>query len=127
MKPSRRELLRLGVVAAAATGQLTVAEHAFAATRSTRLARTSFTPYVGSTFSVVAQGRTYKAVLSSVDDLPHHAAGDRYRFRLLFTVQGGAGPSQGTHTFRSGSLGPLQLFVVPVGGGYTSYEAIVVS
>lgn len=126
MQPSRRELIRLGVVAVAATGQLVVADRAFAATKSTRLARTTFTPNIGAAFGLTAAARTYKAVLHSVGDVAGYPAGDRYRFRLLFTVQE-QGPDQGTYTFRSGSLGPLALFVVPVGGGRTYYEAIVVS
>jgi hypothetical protein len=125
-QPSRRQVLRLGLVAAAAaSGPLAVAEHAVAAGKPSRLSRTTFTPLVGSTVSMVTPDATYRTVLTSVDDLPHHAAGDPYAFRLLFTASG-TGPEQGTYTFRNRSLSQ-SLFVVPVGAGRHYYEAVVVS
>lgn len=125
MQPSRRQVLRLGVVAAAASGPLALAERALAVV-AVRLTRRTFRPLVGSAFRFSAAGRSYTAVLASVGNLPNSRPGDENRFRLMFTVRGG-GPAQGTYRFTHPKLAPFPLFVVPVGRGGTTYEAVVVS
>ena len=126
MQPSRRQVLRLGVVAAATAGPFALAERAIAAVTPARLVRKTFTPRVGSTFRFADRGSWYTATLVSVGDLSHSRAGDQNRFQLMFAVRG-SGPGQGTYRFQHGTLAPFQLFVVPVGGGRRRYEAIVVS
>ena len=63
-------------------------------------------------------------MLRSVDDLAHSPAGDPYRFRLLFSLT--AGPEQGTYVVRNRTLSQ-PLFLVPVGGGRSAYEAVICS
>lgn len=126
VQPSRRQVLGLGVAAMASAGPLVAAEHALAAVSPARLARATFRPLVGRRFQISSRGVRYAAVLSSIADLPHATPGHPYRFRLVFDVRAG-GPAQGTYRFRAGRLAPVDLFVVPVGGRRTRYEAVVVS
>lgn len=120
---SRRELFQLGLAAAVAAGPLALPQRVLAAPRSARLSRSMFVPHVGTTFTVSAD-RSYQAVLRAIDDLPHSPAGDPYRFGLLFAMSGG--PEQGTYVVRNRSLSQL-LFLVPVGGGRSAYEAVIAS
>lgn len=126
VRPSRRQVLRTGVVAFAAAGPLATADNALAAITPVRLARGTFRPLVGRTFRVTSRGVRYTAVLASIGDLPSATPGHAYRFRLTFRIRSG-GPAQGTYRFETGRLAPFDLFVVPVGGRRTTYEAVVVS
>lgn len=124
VEASRRQVLQLGVAAAVSTAVPLGAASQVLAAQSTRLSRSTFTPLVGATFSMVTTSSSYPAVLRSVDDLPFSRAGDRYRFRLLFEVT--SGPEQGTYLLRHRTLAQ-QLFVVPVGAAGNRYEAVVYS
>ena len=117
----------MGVIGAvAAASPLGLTGSAGAALGPARLSRRLFQPRVGSKFRLVAGGSTYTAVLRPIRDLPNSAAGHQYRFSLLFTTDR-TGPPQGTHRFYHPSLGTMSLFVVPVGAGGRSYEAVVFS
>lgn len=127
MQPSRRQALRLGVVAAAAAAApVALVEQAFAVLTPAYLVRRTFRPLVGSRFLVTRGRRRYVAVLVSVGDLRHSRPGDPNQFRLQFSVRG-AGPGEGTFRFEHARLAPFRLFVTPVGGRAGDYEAIVVS
>jgi hypothetical protein len=127
LRPSRRQVLRTGVIAGvAASAPLALAEQATALVTTPRLSRRMFAPRVGSTFRFTAKGVSYSATLKPLRDLAGSAPGHAYRFRLLFTTRV-SGPAQGTYRFTHPTLAAVTLFVVPVGSGRRYYEAVVYS
>jgi hypothetical protein len=125
--PSRRALLRAGVVVAASV-PLGAARQAmsFASTaRPTGLRRALFRPHVGATFRFVADdGASYDATLTKVADTARAARGHDLRFRLLFQMHH-AQPAQGTYRVEHPEAGAVLLFVSPVSGKAGVYEAVV--
>jgi hypothetical protein len=125
--PSRRSVLRTGVVLAAAAAPLSAAGTAFSVVgggMASGLRRSTFTPHVGKTFSMAAAGATHSAKLTKVADVAAAKKGHDLRFRMLFTTDG-AGPGQGTYAFHHPSVGQVHLFVTPVGAKPGVYEAVV--
>jgi hypothetical protein len=124
--PSRRTVLRAGVVFAAASGPLAVSRQAMSAVAggmSSNLRRATFRPHVGSVFRLGGDDAGSTAVLHRVADVPG-ARGSDQQFRLLFHTNG-AGPGQGTYAFRHSTLPTVHLFVTPIGKKAGVYEAVV--
>lgn len=130
-QPSRRALLRYGVVAAAAVAALPAAGTAHAGVlladpgRATRLRRSVFAGHAGSAFLLSDGVREYHAVLVAVEDLSPRYAGDDRRFGLLFRVRGGGLPPAGTYTMGHAALRPFALYVGPVTADDHVYQAVV--
>jgi hypothetical protein len=125
--PSRRSVLRAGVIAAAAAGPLAATQNVFAAvagSMSSGLRRSTFAPHVKSSFRLVGAGATHHAKLVSVGDLLAARSGHDTKFRLLFRVSGSR-PAEGTYRLRHGRIAAMDLFVAPVGASGNLYEAIV--
>ena len=143
---SRRELLKLGGVAALvlggvpaarlltqggsaavpATGLLaTEVPAAGASVRSPRHLRLStYEPLVGSSFVVQRPGTTpLRVTLASATVLPSQGES----FSLIFTGRGNAKLPQETYTIQHPRLGSFPLFVVPIGsaGKGRSFQVIV--
>lgn len=132
---SRRTMLKSGVaLAAAAAGAVAVAESLggagshdsrsesptaavasllkAATGQAQQLVRSTFKPHVGSTFHMSQDGRSRRAVLAEVNNLPG-ATDDERQFSLVFTAAPGGGPSQGLFGFAHSHLGTMALFAVP--------------
>ena len=115
-KPSRRAVLRAGVVgAAAAAGPLAVTGQALSVLpgHDGGLRRGTFKPNVGRRYRLTGDGGTHLATLKKVQDLRGAAKGHDLRFRLLFEVHGST-PEQGTYDVRHGRSGGVALFVTPI-------------
>lgn len=122
--PTRRTVLRMAAVGAAATAvPLGVAAPASAAVRRTVLRRSMFTPRVGTAFSFANGRQRYVLTLSGVEDLPHGGKGAARQFSLRFRGHGRL--RSGTYLVRHSSLAPFSMYVGPVGSGATSYEAVI--
>lgn len=119
--PRRTFLHGTAAVAAVSALPLSVARPAFATTAralgSRTLSRSTFTPLQGSSFRVTGDGQAYDVVLSEINDLlPAREGDDEKRFSLVFSAS--PRPStQGTRTFHHDRVGPVSMFVVPVGQG----------
>jgi hypothetical protein len=125
-KPSRRSVLRSGVVLVAASAPLGVAQHAMSVVAggvASGLRRSTFKPHVGTTFSLSDGGATYAAVLRRVADVKTAARGHDKKFRLVFEVKGAA--PQGTYRLKHPRIAAMDLFVAPTGGKAGVYEAVV--
>jgi hypothetical protein len=125
--PSRRAVLRSGVVLVAASAPLVPAQQALSlAIRGmpTGLRRAAFKPHVGSKVTLAGADGTYAARLTKVADLAREKAGHDLRFRVLFSVRG-ARPEQGTFDVRVGAVTVARLFLTPIGGRGSLYEAVV--
>lgn len=124
--PSRRTVLRAGVVAAAAAVPLAATQNAMsvvAGGMASGLRRSTFKPHLKSSFTLVGPNGSYRAKLVEVKDLATAPAGHDAKFRLLFKVRG-AKPGEGTYRVRHRAVSAMDLFVSPVGGGDV-YEAVV--
>ena len=125
--PSRRSVLRAGVVVAAAAVPLGVARQAFsvvAGGMASGLRRSAFQPHLRSTLTLAGNGGTHRAVLTRIDDLSPDDGADDLRFRLMFRVSRSR-PAQGTYTFARRGMAPVALFITPVGAKPGVYEAII--
>lgn len=125
--PSRRSVLRTGVVLAATAAPLGAAGTAFSVVgggMASGLRRATFAPHVGKTFSMSAAGATHRAKLTKVADVAAAKKGHDLRYRLLFHTDG-AGPGQGTYAFHHPAVGQVHLFVTPIGAKPGLYEAVV--
>lgn len=125
--PSRRSVLRAGVLAAAVAAPLAASENVLAAVASNMssgLRRSTFVPHVKSSFALVGGGAKHKATLVSVSDLVAGPSGHDAKFRLLFRVKGSR-PEGGTYRLRHGRVAAMDLFVAPVGAKGNLYEAVV--
>jgi hypothetical protein len=125
--PSRRSLLRAGVVLAATFVPLGLTKQAFsmvAGGMGSGLRRSTFTPRVGTRFRLVADGRSYPAVLLRVDDIRHGGKGHDQQFSLLFRTRG-AGPGDGTYRLEHATMRSQRISVIAVGAKAGVYEAIV--
>lgn len=125
-KPTRRSVLRAGVVLAATAAPIGVAEHAMSVVgggRASGLRRTTFAPHVGTTFTFAGEGGLHQGVLKRIANLDNGPKSET-RFRLVFKVKGSA-PAQGTYQLQHGRLAAMALFVVPVSAKSGTYEAIV--
>jgi hypothetical protein len=90
--------------------------------------RSSFSPFVNSTFQVADGGRQVPVVLSRIDDIFSTTPTTREdRFSLIF--KGTNGPSLPQNTRRLAHTGrpTVDLFIVPVGKSDTgqTYQAII--
>ena len=124
--PSRRSVLRAGVLAAAVAAPLAASENVLAAVASNMasgLRRSTFVPHVKSSFALVGAGAKHKATLVKVGDLVAAPSGHDAKFRLLFRVKGR--PAEGTYRLRHSHVAAMDLFVAPVGAKGDLYEAVV--
>ena len=124
--PSRRSVLRAGVVAAAAAVPLAATQNAMsvvAGGMASGMRRSTFKPHLKSSFTLVGPNGSYRAKLVEVKDLAGAPAGHDTKFRLLFRVRG-AKPAEGTYRVRHRSVAAMDLFVAPVGGA-DAYEVII--
>ena len=123
MDCTRRTALQLSLVGAAGTAlSLSGVPEAAAGSRTTtptRLERSTFTPLVGSTFTI----GTARAKLSAVRDLRSAPAGSNTRFSLLFTSSSVLAPA--TYAVAHPSLQTFPLYLGQVGPTAGSYEAVV--
>jgi hypothetical protein len=125
--PSRRSVLRAGVIAAAVAAPLAASENVLAAVAggmSSGLRRSTFVPHVKSSFALVGGGTKHKATLVKVGDLVAAPSGHEAKFRLLFRVKG-ARPAEGVYRLRHSHVAAMDLFVAPVGAKGDLYEAVV--
>jgi hypothetical protein len=109
---SRRSLLRAGVVVAAVVPVSGLVLPTGAAFAGTAVTRSSFTPHLGSAFTLPGGSRLK---LTAIEDLPNAVAGDPRRFSLTFRLDTGPKPEQGTWKVTHRKLGRLSMFLVPVG------------
>ena len=123
MDCTRRTALQLSLVGAAGTAlSLSGVPEAAAGSRTTtptRLERSTFTPLVGSTFTI----GTSRAKLSAVRDLRAAPAGSNTRFSLLFTSSAVLAPA--TYAVAHPSLQTFPLYLGQVGPTVGSYEAVI--
>lgn len=128
-QPTRRAVLTGGVLAVTALGLggLRPSSAWAGAGTSTRLRRSTFSPYVGTVFELVAAAGTSRARLGAVADLPAAEPGQQYRFSLRFEMLDGARPAEGVFAVRHAGMRPVELFIAPAGGTPGQYEAVVYS
>lgn len=89
------------------------------------LALDDFLPWLGQSFATAtADGQALALALTQATPLPGGAAGARQGFVLVF--EGPALLGQGLHTLHHPALGPLDIFLVPVGNcpQGLQYEAV---
>lgn len=125
-KPTRRSILRAGVVAAGMSVPLGTATRALSvvAGAAAGLRRSTFQPHVGSAFTLEDADGSYRAVLTDLSDLKTARRGHDRKFSLLFTVTG-ARPAGGTYRLSHAKIPAMNLFVTPVGSAGDLYEAVV--
>lgn len=126
-KPTRRSVLRAGVVVAGTSVPLGVASRALsvvAGGMTSGLRRSTFQPHLRSAFTFDGADGSYRAVLTDVGNLKTAPRGHDRKFSLLFTVTGGR-PVGGTYRLSHGKIGAMDLFVSPVGASGDLYEAVV--
>lgn len=126
-KPTRRSVLRAGVVIAGTSVPLGVASRALsvvAGGMASGFRRSTFQPHLRSAFTLDGEGGSYGAVLTKVGDLKTASRGHDRKFRLLFKVTG-ARPAGGTYRLSHSKIGAMDLFVSPVGASGDLYEAVV--
>jgi hypothetical protein len=125
-KPTRRSVLRAGVVLAATAVPVGVAETALsvvAGGSASGLRRSTFKPHVGTVFRFRDGDRTYSGVLKKVGDSRSATRGHDKKFRLVFALD--ASVPQGTYSLRHPKVGTMDLFVSPIGQQPGVYEAVV--
>jgi hypothetical protein len=113
--------------AAAAGGVLLGAKPASAAAANP-LARSTYAPLVGQTFTLSQNGASVSAVLDSIDDLTSAPAGKADScFSVVFTSAAGSSLPEGISTVAHRRLGAPQLFLAPVDRGATAqhFQAVV--
>jgi hypothetical protein len=99
-----------------------------AATTTDPLTRSSFSPFVNSTFHVADGGRRVPVVLSRIDDISSTTATTREdRFSLVFRSTKGPSLAQDTRRLSHAGRPTVDLFLVPVdkGGPSKTYQAII--
>jgi hypothetical protein len=92
------------------------------------LTRSSFSPFVDSTFHVVDGGRRVPVVLSRIDDISSTSPMTREdRFSLVFTGANDPSLTQNTRRLIHPGRPTVDLFIVPVGVHRTqqTYQAII--
>jgi hypothetical protein len=77
------------------------------------LALDDFLPCLGQSFTTAADGQALALSLAQATPLPGGATGARQGFVLVF--EGPALLSQGLHALHHPAVGPLDIFLVPVG------------
>jgi len=125
-KPSRRSVLRAGILVPAAAVPLATVDNAISLVAggiASGLRRSTFAPHVRSSFSLAGGDETYTATLTRIADLARSPRGHDRKFRLRFDVAGA--PEAGTYRLRHDRIGALDLFVAPVSGQAGVYEAVV--
>lgn len=125
--PTRRSILRAGVVAAGMSVPLGAASRALSvvgAPPTAGLRRSTFRPHLGSSFDLAGPDGSYRLVLTEVGNLKSAPRGHERKFSLLFKA-GGARPEGGTYRVSHGAIGAMHLFVSPVGKSGDLYEAVV--
>lgn len=126
-KPTRRSILRAGVVIAGMSMPLGVASGALSAVTggmASGLRRSTFQPHLRSAFTLNGADGSYQAMLTEVGNVKTAPRGHDRKFRLLFKVTG-AQPAGGTYRLSHGKIGTMNLFVSPVGASGDVYEAVV--
>ena len=115
---SRRDVLRVGAVAAVALPFLGQPSMAWAAPAAAALplTREAFLPYVGRTVRLTAPSGSVRLVLDRVEDIPGAAAGSSSQFSAMFRGSRGLTLPAGTYPLRLGGQA-VELFVVPVDRG----------
>jgi hypothetical protein len=122
----RRPLLQ-GVLAATAATVIPYATGANAATTDP-LTRSSFSPFVDSTFHVADGRRRVPVVLSRIDDISSTTPTTREeRFSLIFRGTNDPSLPQNTRRLVHAGRPAVDLFIVPVGMSDTgqTYQAII--
>lgn len=125
-KPTRRSVLRAGVLAVAAAAPLGGAQQALsvvAGGMASGLRRSTFAPHRRTAFTLSDGGGSYRAVLTEIGDHTKSTRGHEKKFRLLFQVSGA--PPAGTYRLSHGAVRAMDLFVTPVGSTGGLYEAVV--
>ena len=126
-KPTRRSLLRAGVVVAAMSVPLGATSRALsvvAGLSSPGLRRSTFRPHLGSAFTFAGEEGSFQAVLTEVGNVKTAPRDDDRKFRMLFKATG-ARPVGGTYRLSHRKIGSMALFVSPVGAAGDVYEAVV--
>jgi hypothetical protein len=98
------------------------------ATAVDSLSRSSFSPFVNSTFRVADGRRRVPVVLSRIDDIASTTPTTRDdRFSLIFTGTGDTSFTQDTRRLLHAGRPTVDLFIVPVGrsGPGQTYQAII--
>ena len=109
------------VLSSGAAGTLGVPAHA-------KVQRSTFEPFIGTTFRLSDGWRTIAVVLRRITDLPGSEPAHReHQFSLLFTSTAGRKLTQETRRLSHPHLDTVSLFVVPVGrrSGSQDYQAII--
>jgi hypothetical protein len=75
----------------------------------------SFSPHVNERFILRLDGRAIDLTLASADALGGAPAGGRTPFSLVFQADAAVHLAQGTYRFEHPALGPLDIFIVPIG------------
>ena len=122
----RRPLLQ-GALAVAVAAAIPYASGAKAAAAHP-LTRSSFSPFVNSTFHVADGGRRVPVVLSRIDDISSTTPTTREdRFGLIFKGTNDQSLSQNTRPLVHARRPTVDLFMVPVGLSSTglTYQAII--
>jgi uncharacterized protein DUF6916 len=90
--------------------------------------RSSFSPFVNSTFHVADRGRRVPVVLNRIDDIASTTPTTREdRFSLLFKGTDDSSFSQDSRRLLHAGRPTVELFIVPVGmsGTGQTYQAII--
>ena len=140
--PTRRELLKAGVLAGiaavipveaveAAVRPAPVAEPAAGADAAVALFRSTFSPLLGERFGARGSAAPVALRLAAVRDLPNAErlalVDSEDCFSLRFDGPARRPLGQGTYTLWHASLGAFPLFLVPMGrrGRVLAYEAVI--
>lgn len=125
-KPTRRSVLRAGLVLTAAAVPIGFADTAMsvvAGGSASGLRRATFKPHTGSKFGFRDADRAFTGVLRKVGDTRSATRGQDKKFRLVFAMD--ASVPQGTYTLTHPKAGTMELFVSPIGQQPGVYEAVV--
>jgi hypothetical protein len=114
MQATRRAVLRAAAATPLAIAFGTFAGPAWAAVDRS-FVRGTWSPFIGRTFTLAADGRTAKATLSSLSDLHGARPGARQRFSLVFSADREL--PEGTVTVRRRGFPAVSLFMTAVDRG----------
>ena len=115
-------------MAAAVAAAVPLSAAAGTETRISPLTRSSFVPYVNSTFRLADGWQGINVVLTRIDDLPSTTPTTREdRYSLIFHSRHGRVLPQETRRLSHPVRQTAELFVVPVGptGPVQTYQAVV--
>lgn len=122
-RPSRRTLLRTGIVGSA-LALLAPSGYAAAATTADLYTRSRFKRLVTARFTLSTATASWPVTLDGLSDLPGAPPGAANAFRLSFTPSRGT-PPQGTYTLSRKGFTATPLFVVPGDPARGHLDAVV--